>query len=162
MSRSICVIMVPLTLLCTQGMKWMPASIWSSMGSPLPWKYPCAAISTNRSRVWALGLQQQKGCRIVHGAVHFWKVLQLFQRVLSASLAVPWMEVPDNDSQLHVRAHTLTRVVCLFHLCSRTWRCAVLGRREAHCLSYALGFISVALSNTDLLTSISFGTSRAV
>lgn len=55
-----------------------------------------------------LGLQQQKGCRIAHGAVHFWKGLQLFQRVLSAGLVVTLMQVPDNDSQLHVRAHILT------------------------------------------------------
>lgn len=52
-------LMVPLTLLCTQGMKLLPANIRSSMGSSLPWKFTCAALSTNRNEAQALGLQRR-------------------------------------------------------------------------------------------------------
>lgn len=168
MSRSICVIMVPLTLLCTQGMKLMPASIWSSMGSPLPWKYPCAAISTNRSRAWALGLQRHPWVAAAERLPNSPWGCALLERpavVPESTLCRSGCNLNASAWQWQLIACASTyidTVVCLSYLCSTTWCCVVLGRRDAHCLSYALGFVSVALLNIDLVTSIPFGTSGAV
>lgn len=41
----ICIMMVPLTFFCTQGIKLMPTCILSTMRSFLPWKWTCVAIS---------------------------------------------------------------------------------------------------------------------